>query len=351
MDSYVLESERARTRAPCGRPSLERGLDVRPTSLPDGGARGPWTSLGRPCDERLVLNLRQVDLNLLVALDALLKERSVTRAGRQMGLSQPAMSAALHRLRELFADPLLERVGREYRLTPFARDLQAPLQEVLASIERTLASNARFDPATTQRHFRIATSDYVLCVLLQPVIERVTRLAPGVRIHLQPIDAKLAGKLTSRRVDLSIQPPGLLQGFSSQALFRDDWVCAVWRGHEEVGERLTREQFYTLPHASFSLGQSSMVEHNLQTPEYTLHVPVTSVSFVALPFLLRGTRMVAVIQRRLAQKLEDVADMRILELPVALPEVEFSMWWSPAANDPAHAWLRDVLAEAAQALR
>jgi DNA-binding transcriptional LysR family regulator len=295
------------------------------------------------------LNLKDVDLNLLVALDALLRERSVTQAGRQMGLSQPSMSAALSRLRELLGDPLLERAGREYRLTPFARDLRAPLSALLSSIERTLESGKTFDPTAAQRRFKIACSDYVSCVLFEPLIERLTQSWPGIRIHLQPFDRGLSSQLTSRRVDLSIQPPGFVEGCASQRLFQDEWVCAVWRGHPDIGDQITREQLYSLPHASFSLGVGSLAEYHLATPAHSVHVHVTSVSFVALPFLVRGTRLVTMIQRRLAAKLQDSAEIRVLEMPVEVPTIDVSMWWDPTVGDSGHAWLRGVIAETAQA--
>ena len=299
------------------------------------------------------MKLKQVDLNLLVALDVLLKERNVTRAGRRMGLSQPAMSAALGRLREMFGDPLLERVGREYLLTPFAQELSEPVQEILASIERTLERNEPFDPATLQRHIRIACADDVMCVLGQAVVARVTTQAPLVRLHFQQLDRRITRLLATRRVDLSINPIGLIQGFASQEIFTEDWVCVVWRDHPEVGKRMTAEQFLTLPHASFSpgFGDSSLAERQLGRHAEKLRVPITAANFVALPLMLRGTRLVAVVQRRIAERLSACGEIRLLEPPVALDKLHVGMHWnSLLTEDRAHTWLRGIIAESAKTL-
>jgi len=128
------------------------------------------------------------------------------------------------------------------------------------------------------------------------------------------------------------------------------WICAGGRDNPEVGDQLSREQLYSLPHASFSLGSSSLSEVFFQTPEASPRVRLTSNSFVSLPFLLRGTSMVAMLQRRLALRLQDAAEIRLLEPPVRTPKLRLRMWWSAAANDPAQTWLRAQLAQAAKSL-
>jgi DNA-binding transcriptional LysR family regulator len=297
------------------------------------------------------LKLSQVDLNLLVALDALLRERNVTRAGRQIGLSQPAMSAALARLRDMFNDKLFERVGSGYRLTPFAEALAEPLQVALTAVERTLDRDATFDPAIAKRRFLIAMSDHLLLVLCPPLVERLNQLAPGVQLHIEQVTPEIAKHLAARRIDLSIQPANLVRGPASQRLLEDSWVCAVWRGNRSVKSRITQEQLCTLPHASFAGGRTPLAEQ-LIAPSLgkTPLVQVISRSFVSLPFLLRGTGLIALIQRSLGTCLQDCAEIRMLELPLALPPLVFEMSWNPLYTaDPAHTWLRGVLLEVARA--
>ena len=297
------------------------------------------------------MNLSRVDLNLLVALDALIRERNVTRAGRRVGLSQPAMSAALGRLRNLFSDPLLERVGRDYRLTPLAVELSDPLQQILVSIERTLDHNAPFDPGAARRSFRIAASDYVVCVLLKPLIDHIHETAPGIRVHIQRSEYSTAKHLAARHVDLSIQPLGSHRTFESQKLFSDRWLCAVWSGNTEIGPELTVEQFSSLRHATYSHAPHgyTLADRCVGTLSRQLRVQVTSESFLALPLLVRGTNLITLIQAKLGAQLKESAELRLLDPPVPIEPLVMSMWWNSLyTGDAAHTWLRDKILEVAQ---
>ncbi|MET0390190.1 MAG: LysR family transcriptional regulator [Polyangiales bacterium] len=296
------------------------------------------------------MKLSQVDLNLLVTLDAIIKERSVTRAGRAVGLSQPAMSGALSRLRNLFNDPLLERVGRDYRLTPLAVELAEPVQSILVAIERTLDHGVKFDPAVAQRAFRIAGSDYVACTIFQRLLERVRRVAPGVQLRFQRAGNQTGRRLLSRDIDLSIQPSDFHRDLATQRLFEDRFVCAVWTGNTEVGKQLTEEQFCSLGHVVYSHPPYglTLVDHFIGLSAQRLHIQAMTDSFVTLPCLLRGTNMVALLQARLAQQLLDSADIRVLPCPLPQRELTLSMWWNPLYDrDAAHAWLRATLVEVA----
>ena len=175
------------------------------------------------------LNLRSVDLNLLVVLDALLNECNVSRAGERVGLSQPAMSAAPARLREIFRDPLLVRVGRDLALTRNAEELIVPLREALDRIEMTLRQKARFDPRVDVRTFSISASDYAGFVLLAPFVRAVASEAPNVSIHLLPRSRDAARVLQSNQADLVIEPSELFgeSEFPSSPLISDRWLCAV----------------------------------------------------------------------------------------------------------------------------
>jgi LysR family nod box-dependent transcriptional activator len=296
------------------------------------------------------LNLTNVDLNLLVALDALLRERNVTRAGRLVGLSQPAMSATLARLRALFDDPLLARVGREYRLTPRANELMEPLRSALEAVERTLQRSAPFDPATAKRRFRIAVSDHLMVVLLPPLIQHLREVAPGIQLHVRQVSPEISKDLNARRVDLSLQPSGLLPDVATQDLFVDRWVCAVWEGNETVKQRITIDQLCSLAHASFSVGRPSLAERYLEPHlSQPLQIAVTCQSFTALPFLIRGTQMVTLVQHTLAARVQRQAEIRLLEPPVPITRLMIAMCWSSSCTtDPAHTWLRQTVADIAK---
>jgi LysR family nod box-dependent transcriptional activator len=182
------------------------------------------------------MSLSRLDLNLLVALDALLREKNVTKAGEAIGLSQPAMSSALARLRRLFGDELMVRVGRDYHLTPLGLELRGRIAEILHLIEQTVEHRPEFNPSTDTKRFKIVASDYATFLVLQPLLERVFLDAPGVSFEILPLPG--ADLLASGDVDIGIWPAEVQasEQFASQVLFYDRWVCAVWSGLPEIGE-------------------------------------------------------------------------------------------------------------------
>jgi DNA-binding transcriptional LysR family regulator len=294
----------------------------------------------------LKMSLRDVDLNLLVTLEALLRERNVTRAGHVLGASQPAMSAALARLRDMFSDQLLMRVGREYRLTPLARDLIGPLQATLASLEATLERRTSFDPRTSTREFKIAASDYAFSVLGPVLLAHFAEVAPGVRLHLRVADAASARKLASGRLDISIQPSGVMPNFPAETLFRDTWVCAVWSGNKNVSDPMTLEEWSALPHACFAFGRTGIVLIDLLLgPLAEMRTrQVLSESFLTLPLILPNTRLMAMLPARIGALYSRNVDIRLVKPPKPVPAFSEAMTWNAQYdNDPAHVWLRQQL--------
>jgi DNA-binding transcriptional LysR family regulator len=297
------------------------------------------------------MKLSQVDLNLLVALDALLRTRNVTQAGREIGLSQPAMSAALARLRHMFDDRLFERVGGEYRLTPLAEALGAPLQAALGAVQRTLDHKAHFDPAQSTRCFKLAVSDHLLLVLCPQLIGRLNELAPGIVVHTYPVTPEVGANIAARRIDLSIQPANMVPDCASSHLFEDRWICAAWSKHPALQDGLTQEKLYGLPHASFGLGPVPLAEQLITPPLGAKpNIHVVTRSFACLPFMLPGTGLVAVIQRSLGEWARKQADIDVHELPFATPRLLFEMSWNEAFSaDLALTWLRGVVSEVVEA--
>jgi LysR family transcriptional regulator, nod-box dependent transcriptional activator len=301
------------------------------------------------------VKLSDTDLNLLVVLDAIISERSVTAAGRRLGMSQPATSVALRRLRVLFDDPLLERAGSRWRLTAFANELREPLREILASIDGTINKRFVFDPATSTRQFRIAAADDVSYVLLQPLLAKLEKIAPNVTVLISLPDAETAERLTKRQLDISIIPQGFRsRGFITEELYRDSWVVAVWNGNPKVGARLTREQFVELGHVTVSTRPYAftLVERAASSLAQKLKVQVVAESFTSLAMLLHDSQRIALMPGRLATKLKAAADIRILPPPMPMNDLAFGMAW-PAlhARDEGHAWLRKMIAETAAQLQ
>ncbi|MFC3228859.1 LysR family transcriptional regulator [Marinibaculum pumilum] len=303
------------------------------------------------------MNLRSVDLNLLVVLDALLAECNVSRAGRRIGLSQPATSAALGRLRQIFGDPLLVRAGRGLVRTRVADDLVIPLRETLGQVERLIVERPEFDPGTADRSFTISASDYATLVLLAPFVRALAAEAPGITVDLLPRFRDVNELLTSDRADIVIEPRELIgtSRFPSRPLYSDRWLCAVDPGNPLVdGDRLSLSQYLRLPHITYGIGldrQPSLADQHLAGLGLKRRIEVTLESFLLVPFFLHGTGMVSVMLERAVRALSDHAPVRTLEPPVALPDIHEDMFWHPRhTHDPGHRWLRRRLQAAADAL-
>jgi len=250
------------------------------------------------------VNLRSMDLNLLVALDALLAERNVTRAARRLSLGQPATSAALRRLRRIFDDPLLIRRGRVMELTPLAQALVAPLSEVMRGIDGLLSIRPEFDPSSDARSFTVMASDYVTLILLRPLLARLETVAPNVRVSLFPIALPFRAMLTRGEVDLVLYPIEVepeLRAFPHRPLFTDRHVCTVWNQHPEVGDEITLDMLARLPYLAYTcVDRSSWLEAELDAAGVKVRQEVSTASFVVSPLIQRGTRLVALVQERLS---------------------------------------------------
>ena len=300
-----------------------------------------------------MVNLLTADLNLLVALDALLIERNVTRAGARIGISQPAMSSSLQRLRRQFNDELLTRVGSAYALTPLAQVLQEDVSEILRMVERTFDAQAVFDPASSTRSFRVVTSDYCLSVLSRKLMAMLQEEAPGVQIHFDAVTPLAVDRIkeTLQNADLMLIPKGHFSGFPHKELFKDNWVCVTGADSPEL--TLTVEE---MRHARWARLFGTEVDstladrrvYDLQLGERT---DVIVDTFVMLPFAVAGTDRLALVQERLARLLGTVAGVRIMKLPITLPTLVECAWWHPSkSKDPGHQWFRRLVARAAAQL-
>ncbi|HTQ88437.1 MAG TPA: LysR family transcriptional regulator [Streptosporangiaceae bacterium] len=296
--------------------------------------------------------LANLDLNLLVSLDALLAERSVSRAAERLGLSQPSLSASLARLRRHFRDDLLDRVGNRYELTPLAAQLAGQTASALAAVARVFAAEPGFDPATAGREFTVLISDYAITVL-GPQLAALLQQAPGVRLRLHQvaIPAVNAAAQALRDADAMVLPHGYLTGLPSVQLFTDRWVCIAAAGHPGIGEELTLADLEKLPMVAAHHEPASYTPAGKQLAMLGVQPPVQLVAetFLALPFLVAAGNGVALIQERLARQLAPAVPVRILPCPFeAAPLIE-ALWWHPMyEHDPGHRWLRQLFTQAAR---
>ena len=302
------------------------------------------------------MNLSNVDLNLLVSLDALLDERSVTRAAAKIGISQPGMSSALARLRKLFDDPLLVRDGSGLAMTARAQMLVHPVREALTIVQQALDNRVGFDPARDSCTLTVSCSDYSLLILIGPLIRRLAIEAPGVTIEVQPRWPDPVKRLRDGATDLVIEPPEIMSGVTmpSQSLFVDRWLCCVWDGNTQVGDAMPLETYLRLGHLVYSMGaghSTALADTHLSHLGVQRRVEFSVESFLLAPFLLQGTDLVTLVLERAVPLLERTVAIRLLEPPIELPLLTQTMWWSPPrTTDPSHRWLRAHISEVASAM-
>lgn len=297
------------------------------------------------------MKFKKLDLNLLVALDALLAERNVTRAGERLFLSQSAMSHALARLREYFDDPLIIRVGNEMQLTHRAEALIGPLRETLARIEVSLDTLSHFTPVEARNNFFIAATEYCAQMLLPQLARRLQELAPNMRLtvlNYQPNDDL---GLEAGRTHLVITKPLTLDsGLASCPLFEDEWVGVVSAKHPLFGTTPNFQQFIAGSHMIFLAGDNAFAEHAM---EITLgqrgvvrHAPLTVEGLHYVPALLEQTTLIAVLPKRVCESAAKLTEISCFELPFDMPKMQPTMYWHRARTpDLAHAWLRQQLIE------
>jgi DNA-binding transcriptional LysR family regulator len=302
------------------------------------------------------MRFHQLDLNLLVALDALLTERNITLAGRKVHLSQSGMSSGLARLREYFGDELLVPIGKKMVPTPLAESLAGPVRKILIDIQATVDFKPVFDPQASLRRFTIMMSDYAASVLMTGVARRAADLAPGVSFELLSNDVPSPGEILDRgEVDLLIIPEDILpETHPKDRLFEDDYVCVVWSGNSGVGEAISLEQYLQMGHVvlQFSRGRVPAIdEWFLNQAGHERRIEVVAMNFNMLPQFIVGTQRVATVQRRLARCFRTMMPLRILEPPLALPSLIESAYWHRAFfRDPGIGWLRGILQEVASAV-
>jgi LysR family transcriptional regulator, nod-box dependent transcriptional activator len=295
------------------------------------------------------------DLNLIRTLDALLQEKSVTRAC----ISQPAMSGALHRLRDHFNDQLLVRIGRDMELTPLAESLLGPVRNCVVQFQETLATRPRFDPKVSRRAFTVAMSDYGSLVLMPWVLRRLSKDAPHIACHVEPIGDETFGRLEIGELDLLItvesweviRRHGAARDLKMRRLFSDDFVCVVDRNHPSVGNTLTIDEYKRLPHmlVRFGLRLDTLVEQAWKLAEWDINIAVTAPSFSEMLFMLPGTEMIATIQRRFAGVLAASLPLKIVESPLKVEALQEILTWHPRSEfDPGCQYLRQVFIEAAK---
>jgi LysR family transcriptional regulator, nod-box dependent transcriptional activator len=300
------------------------------------------------------MQFHRFDLNLLIALDTLLREKNITRAAEKVFVSQPAMSAALHRLRDYFGDPLLVRVGRDMELSPRAQSLIDPVREALLLSQTALGSQPTFTAATTQREFTLIMSEEAVPGLLSAILERVSTDAPGIRINIELISQGALSRLEYGDADLCLSMDSLRlfdvrafpDSLRSIRLRPVRWICAVDRNHPTVGDSITSEQYFSLPHVFARPGGAAASAEQFVRRLLGVDLPVhiTVPSLLHLPLVLSGTRLIATMPERIAEMCTAASPVKTFPLPFETePLHEVLLWHKRNDADPAHTWFRDLI--------
>ncbi len=300
------------------------------------------------------MDFHNFDIGLLVALDALLSEKSVTRAGERLHLSQPATSIILARLRRYFGNDLLVPTGRRMVLTPLAESLVQPVHDCLVQIQHTVASKAEFNPAVSSRRFCLAVSDYVTAVLISHALPEAARQAPGITFELVRLDETIEQRLEKGEVDFVIRPVvHALALHPKVPLFEDTHTCVVWNKNSLVGRTLSRKQFLDLGHVAVHFGHASAIFEDWFATRYgeTRKIEVVTQDFEVACRLVAGTNRIATVMSRMAQLCAAHLPLRLLAPPFAIPAVTHCLQWHRYQDqDPGSIWLRSLLRQAARAL-
>lgn len=300
------------------------------------------------------MRLGHFDLNLFIALDALLETRSITRAAERLHIGASATSSALGRLREQFGDELLVQVGRKMELTALAESLRQPVREIMIRAQATIEAKAEFDPAVEQRRFVFHASDYATTVLLTPLARQLEQVAPGISLDVVGLGDSNLDRLERGDVDFAIYPEvNASPAHPQQLLLEEDYSCVVWTGNPHVGKRITFDQYLNMRHVATQFGDTQRVptfeSWFLSTYGVSRNVVVSISTFSGLAPLVVGTECIATVHTRLARLYARTLPLRLLKPPIDIPKLKLVMQWNRHRDrDAAHVWLRERLVAVAR---
>ena len=293
------------------------------------------------------LNLRSVDLNLLPVFAAIMEAGQLSRAAEQLGMSQPAISAALQRLRHTLGDDLFVRTRQGMEPTPRARELYEQLAPQLDGLRNTLDPHSRFDPATSQRHFRLISLDYFEMVLLPPLLTRIRRQAPEVIVEIVPPSDDMGTTLSKVQADLAIdafiQEDDRLQ---REVLMNEQLVVVARQGHPQLQGKCSKRQFLDAEHVVLPATERHTLplEQILGRPDWRRRVGAQVVHYSNLLSVASASDLIATVPLRLAQRLGGGLKLQVLPFPVAVPPIPIYLIWPRVLeSDRAHGWFCEQL--------
>ena len=312
------------------------------------------------------MNISRYDLNLLIYLDVLLREHSVTRAAAQLGLTQPAMSNGLKRLRDMFNDPLLVRTQQGMQPTPRARELQPVIRQMLLQLEETLSPSQSFTPDNSQRRFRIMTSDYAASTLIPRLLHRIADQAPGITLDIMTPSDVTFHEIEEGRVDLALNIfAELPDSFHQKRIWQDEFVCLLHAGHPLLDdwqeETYLQQEHVWVSKTGYGVGvgielnelqKLGWVDRALANQGARRAIRVFTRNYQVAINLALETNLIATIPARAAGLATQMPGAVFRRPPLAIPPIELMMVWSPLLHhDAAHIWLRQALLQAAETVQ
>jgi DNA-binding transcriptional LysR family regulator len=297
-----------------------------------------------------LMNLTGIDLNLLVVFDAIMTEGQVTRAGEKLGLSQPATSNALARLRNLTKDELFVRNNGKLQPTPVAIALAQQIQPALNQIQTALSPSQLFDPLTSDRVFNIGMNDYVEFVLLPPLLEKLAPIAPHVKIQVRSGNREQQLALLDRgELDLMCGLfPDKITWHEQQLMFKELFVCVCRQNHPSIGDTISLDNYVNADHLLVSVQEDMVgrVDFLLAQQNLARNIVVSTPHFLVAPSILARTNLVATLGERIVKEFAPILKLKILPCPLPLQGFSVFMRWHQSMNDrDANAWLRGIILE------
>ena len=297
------------------------------------------------------MDINKVDLNLLLVFSAMLQHQNVTRAGQAIGVSQPAMSTALARLREMFNEPLFVRSAGGMKPTPRAVELADPVHRVLDLIRGEIMQTTSFEPRQTARTFTISTADIGEIVFLPRVLKQFSAEAPHADLRSLTLPSRVVEEnLESGNLDLAVGyfPDLTKSTIFQQRLYRYSFVCIARADHPGIGARITLKQFLGANHAIVRPDgrNRGIVEQMLQEKGLKRRVQLQVSHFTSLPTIVADTDLIATVPRSVGQHFAKLANIKLLEMPIRTPLNHIKQYWHRRFHrDPANIWLREMLAK------
>ena len=296
------------------------------------------------------MDLREIDLNLLVVFNQLLLDRSVSVAAEKLGLTQPAVSNALKRLRTVTKDELFLRTSRGMEPTPYALHLAEPVIYALGALQTAFTTRDTFDPLTSTRNFQLAMTDIGEMYFMPPLMVALSKVAPHAKVStVRPNAGNLRDDMESGTVDLALGLlPNLQAGFFQRRLFRHKYVCVFRKGHPQAKSPMTLEQFTELDHVGVVAANTGHgeVDGLLERAGIKRKMRLVVPHFIAVGHILQSTDLIATLPERFAERCEAPFGLVTSPHPARLPDIAINLFWHAKANrDPANMWIRQLFVE------